>query len=65
LLGQIPSALVDARHVIPTDSDSWVNSFEHCLESLRQFTLLWNLELNARVADLRLGTHQAPTYRRR
>ena len=64
LLGQIPSALVNARHVIPADSEGGINSFQHGVEPLRQFTLLRDFELNAAVADLRLGTHQALPHRR-
>src|SRR5215472_3981630 len=64
-LRQVPPALVDARHVIPADAETGINSFEHRVEPLWQLTLLRNLELDAPIADLRLGTHQALAHRRR
>src|SRR5262249_1926705 len=64
-LRQAPPSLVDARHVIPADAETGINSFEYSVEALRQLPLLGNLELDAPIADLRLGTHQALAHRRR
>src|SRR5215469_12566942 len=64
-LRQVPPSLVDARHVIPADAETCINSFKHSVEPLRQLTLLRNLELDAPIADLRLGPHQALAHCRR
>ena len=65
LLGQVTATLVDAGHIIPSNPKSGVNSFEDCVEPLRQLARLRDLELNAGTADLRLGTHQALAHGRR
>jgi hypothetical protein len=64
-LGKLTTALVDACHIVPADPESSVDCFKHRVEPLRQVTLLRSFELNTAVADLRRGTHQALTHRRR
>ncbi len=62
LFGEVPAALVGARHIVPPDAKGGVNRFKHRVEPLRQFMLLRDFELNTAVTDLRLGTHQALTH---
>src|SRR5262249_61453466 len=59
LFGQSPAALIDACHVVPADPKSGVDGLQDSVEALRQLALLGNLELDAAIANLCLGTNQA------
>jgi len=52
---KIATALVDACHVVPADSEGSINRFQHRLKPGGQLAPVRNLKPNAAVANLDLG----------
>ncbi len=50
-LCQIAATRVNAKHVVPADSEGSVDSFQHGIEPLRQIALLRNFKLDTTIAD--------------
>jgi len=50
-LCQIAATRVNAKHVVPANSEGSVDSFQHGIEPLRQIALLRNFKLDTTIAD--------------
>src|ERR1700757_2447245 len=57
-LGQIAATLVNAKHVVPADSEGSVDRLKYGIEPPRQIALFWNFKRNTTVANLRLSAEE-------